>query len=89
MKKVRSLGIGGKLGDWVENWLRNRQQRVVVNGCYSDWAEVKSGVPQGSILGPLLFTIYINDIDNNLCNPILTFADDTKCGEEVIQGKMY
>src|SRR3989442_12847623 len=78
MKKVRSLGIGGKLGDWVKNWLRNRQQRVVVNGCYSDWAEVKSGEPQGSILGPLLFTIYINDIDNNLCNPILTFADDTK-----------
>ena len=78
MKKVRSLGIGGKLGDWVENWLRNRQQRVVVNGCYSDWADVKSGVPQGSILGPLLFTIYINDIDNNLCNPILKFADDTK-----------
>jgi len=47
MKKIRSLGIRGKLGDWIENWLRFRQQRVVVNGSYSKWADVKSGVPQG------------------------------------------
>ncbi len=78
MMKVKSLGIRGKLGEWLENWLRNRQQRVVINGVFSEWAEVTSGVPQGSILGPLLFTIYINDIDTNVKNSILKFADDTK-----------
>ena len=78
MMKVRSLGIRGKLGEWVENWLRNRQQRVTINGVYSEWAEVSSGVPQGSILGPVLFTIYINDIDTDVKNSILKFADDTK-----------
>lgn len=83
MKKVRSFGIEGKLGDWMENWLTNREQRVVVNGSCSDWARVESGVPQGSILGPLLFTLYINDIDTDLKNSILKFADDTKIWGEV------
>ena len=78
IRKVRSFGIEGKLGDWVESWLKNREQRVAINGSYSDWAEVTSGVPQGSILGPLLFTLYINDIDTGLRNRVLKFADDTK-----------
>ena len=55
-----------------------RQQRVVINGNCSEWRAVKSGVPQGSILGPLFFTLYINDIGNDLSNSILKFADDTK-----------
>ena len=68
----------GKLADWIENWLDGRSQRVGVNGAYSGWAEVTSGVPQGSILGPLLFTIFINDLEDNIKNRVLKFADDSK-----------
>ena len=83
MTKIRALGVGGKLADWIENWLRNRKQRVVINGEASDWVEVTSGVPQGSILGPLLFVIYINDLDSNIVNKLVKFADDAKLGGRV------
>ena len=78
LSKLKAIGISGKLLRWIREWLKNRKQRVVINGEMSEWRDVLSGVPQGSILGPLLFIIFINDIDDKIRNKILKFADDTK-----------
>ena len=59
------------------NFLSNRKQRVVLNGQVSTWTSVNAGFPQGSILGPLLFLIYINDLSDNLWANVKLFADDT------------
>ena len=60
----------------MKNWLLNRHQQVVVDGEGSTCVKVKSGVPQGTVLGPLLFLIYINDIDKNISSQLRLFADD-------------
>ena len=78
IQKLKAHGINGQVKSWIESWLRDREQRVHINGKYSEWKKVSSGVPQGSVLGPILFTLFINDIDNNVKSKILKFADDTK-----------
>ena len=75
--KLRQLGIAGTLYDWIEHYLTGRSQKVVINGISSSLKNLQTGVPQGSILGPLLFLIYINDIINDLQCNVNLFADDT------------
>ena len=74
--KLRSVGLSGSLIDWPSDYLDNRQQRVCLQNCTSTWQTINAGVPQGSILGPLMFLIFINDIVKNIRGNIRLFADD-------------
>jgi len=81
MLKLEGMGIVGAVLGWIKAWLLGRSQRVVLNGKESDWIHVPCSVPQGSVLGPLLFLVYIDDIDactEQLVALLLKFADDTK-----------
>ena len=69
---------------WIGDWLSDRQQRVILNGEVSDWQNVISGAPQGSVLGPTLFIRYVNHLESNLLSKEVKFADDTKLGGKVI-----
>jgi hypothetical protein len=89
LRKVRAHGIRGQVLDWIRDWLTGRRQRVVLNGRFSSWADVLSGVPQGSVLGPLLFVIFINDMDSAVSQVdiLRKFADDTKIGQKVMDAR--
>ena len=81
MNKLKAYGINDNLSKWIYNFLSGRRQRVRVNDSYSEYANVNSGIPQGSILGPVLFIIFINylpDVVRSICK---IFADDTKIYE--------
>ena len=77
MFKPRKFGIIGSLLKWLESYLTNRQQCVVIQGCKSTYQNIRACVPQGSVLGPLLFLMYINDICTGLTSIVQLYADDT------------
>jgi hypothetical protein len=83
IRKVSSLGFGPAITNWIKDWLSNRTQRVTINSSRSTWTHVHSGVPQGSVLGPLLFLIYVNDMEKTVKSNLSKFADDTKLFKHV------
>ena len=76
--KLQTYGITGNIHQWITDFLLGRQQQVLVNGESSDWRDVTSGIPQGSVLGPTLFLLYINDLPDSVTSEVYLFADDTK-----------
>ena len=84
--KLHCLGITGQLlqSEWLRSFLTCRFQRVTINDNYSDWLPVRSGVPQGSVLGPLSFLLYVDDLRTVVSNSTLKlFADDVALYREV------
>ena len=83
LAKLSAIGVEGKAYRWIQNWLKDRKQRVVINGENSEWKDVVSSVLQGLVLGGTLFTIYIDDIDDMVESFIMKFADDTKLAQKM------
>ncbi len=76
--KLTAYKISDQMIGWIDSFLNGRRQQVVVNGEHSQWSPVTSGIPQGSVLGPLLFVIFINDLPDLISSDAYLFADDTK-----------
>ena len=81
--KLERHGIDGSALQWFRNVLTGRMQRVVLRGTCSSWSPVLSGVPQGTILGPVLFILYVNDISSGISSTVKLYADDTKVYREI------
>ena len=82
--KLHNVGIRGKLNKWIEDFLRCRKQAVCINGSKSKYLSVTSGVPQGSVLGPVLFLVFINDLSAVVTTQCKIFADDTKLYHSIL-----
>ena len=82
--KARNAGVDGNVLRWLESFFIGRRQRVILRNGLSSWKSVTSGVPQGSILGPTLFLIYVNDLPDQICSTAKMFADDTKLYRNII-----
>lgn len=83
LSKLRSYGITGNLEKWFCAFLTGRRQRVVVKGKFSKWSEVRSRIPQGSVLGPTVFVVFINDLHEVVTSVVRIYADDTKIFREI------
>ena len=78
VSKLKTFGIVDPLLSWFHSYLTGRRQRVVINGTFSNWVDVGSGVPKGSLLGPILFLLFVNDMPNVINSTTLAmFADDS------------
>ena len=80
---MEGYGIQGNVLRWIAEWLEDRKKRVQLNGHRSGWKEIRSGIPQWFILGPLLFAIFIDDIDEEVLCEISKFFDETKIASRV------
>jgi len=78
IEKLRVYGLKSKVIQWIKSFLTGRTMKVLINGSFSDLKEVLSGVPQGSVLGPLLFLLFVNDLPDWIISSMIMFADDTK-----------
>ena len=85
--KLSKYGIEGQILNWIKDFLKNRTQKVVIRGTASSERQVTSGVPQGSVLGPILFLIYINDLPLEVISPLSLFADDSKLFNHIITNR--
>ena len=89
MSKLTSFNIRNELINWIEAFITNRRQKVAVNGKESNWHKVTSGTPQGSVLGPLLFVLYINDLPDLTKSNTFLFVDDVKIFRTIKITKIY
>jgi Reverse transcriptase (RNA-dependent DNA polymerase) len=90
LEKLRSIGVGGQVLTWIESWLMNCKQHVVIDGEGLGWEDAGSRVPQGSVLGPVLFLVFIRDLDRATTASgvkLRKFADDTKVAKKVSGGE--